>query len=247
VNPGAEIRAEALTKRYGRSGRPSAIGVADLTIDVPAGEVVAITGASGSGKSTLLHLVAGIERPDSGTVQVGNTVVTGLSVRRLPEFRRSVGLVFQHFHLLPALCALDNVVAPVLPYRRPYDKVARARELLGRVGLAEHERALPSELSGGEQQRVAIARALIGQPALLLADEPTGNLDSQSGSDVLDLLLQMRDEYGMTMLIATHSMQVAARCDRLIRLLDGTVVDDRKISAGVSADQTLRRIAGLSV
>jgi putative ABC transport system ATP-binding protein len=247
VSLGVEVRAEALTKRYGRSGRPSAIGVDDLTIDVPAGEVVAITGASGSGKSTLLHLVAGIECPDSGTVRVGDTVVTGLSGRRLPECRRSVGLVFQRFHLLPALCALDNVVAPVLPYRRPYDKMARARELLGRVGLAGRERALPSELSGGEQQRVAIARALIGHPALLLADEPTGNLDSQSGSDVLDLLLQMRDEYGMTMLIATHSMQVAARCDRLIRLLDGAVVDDRKISAKVSADQTLRRIAGLSV
>jgi putative ABC transport system ATP-binding protein len=247
VSLGVEVRAEALTKRYGRSDRPSAIGVDDLTIDVPAGEVVAITGASGSGKSTLLHLVAGIECPDSGTVRVGDTVVTGLSGRRLPEFRRSVGLVFQRFHLLPALCALDNIVAPVLPYRRPYDKMARARELLGKVGLAGRERALPSELSGGEQQRVAIARALIGHPALLLADEPTGNLDSQSGSDVLDLLLQMRDEYGMTMLIATHSMQVAARCDRLIRLLDGAVVDDRKISAEVSADQTLRRIAGLSV
>jgi putative ABC transport system ATP-binding protein len=247
VSLGVQVRTEALTKRYGRPGRPAATGVDNLAIDVPAGEIVAITGASGSGKTTLLHLVVSIEHPDSGTIQVGKTMVTELSARRLPEFRRSVGLVFQRFHLLPALCALDNVVAPVLPYRRPYDKVARARELLERVGLTGREHALPSELSGGEQQRVAIARALIGRPDLLLADEPTGNLDSQSGSDVLDLLLQMRDEYGMTMLIATHSMQVASRCDRLIRLLDGAIVDDRTISAEASADQTLRRIAGLAV
>ena len=137
------------------------------------------------------------------------------------------------------------MIAPVLPYRVGYRKADRARELLDAVGLAGREASLPSQLSGGQQQRVAIARALMGRPRLLLADEPTGNLDSATGTDILDLLLRLREEYGMTVLIATHEQQVAARCDRLLRLRDGRVVEDLDLTNGEPADTTLRRIAGL--
>jgi putative ABC transport system ATP-binding protein len=144
-----------------------------------------------------------------------------MSRRRLADYRRSVGFVFQRFNLLPALTVLDNVVAPVLPYRVPYDKHARARELLTQVGLANRASDAPHRLSGGQQQRVAIARALINQPRLLLADEPTGNLDSRTGTEILALLMGMRDLHGVTIIIATHDQGIADRADRRITLVDG--------------------------
>lgn len=147
--------------------------------------------------------------------------MTGLSGRGLAAYRRRVGFVFQRFHLLPTLTALDNVIAPLIPFRTDFDKVARAHELLATVGLADRAAALPSRLSGGQQQRVAIARALINQPALLLADEPTGNLDSQTGTAIVDLLLRLRDEQGTTVIMATHDTAIAARCDRTVQLRDG--------------------------
>ncbi|HEX8511172.1 MAG TPA: ATP-binding cassette domain-containing protein, partial [Propionibacteriaceae bacterium] len=135
------------------------------------------------------------------------------------------------YNLLPALTALDNVLAPVLPHRTPYDKHARAAELLAAVGLAGREKSLPSRLSGGQQQRVAIARALINTPRLLLADEPTGNLDSSTGTDILRLLLDLRDQHGMTIMLATHDPAIAGRADRLIRMRDGAILDDTTMSA----------------
>ena len=141
----------------------------------------------------------------------------------LPGYRRGVG--FQRYHLLPALSALNNVLAPLLPYRVDFDRVARARDLLAEVGLAGREDALPAQLSGGQQQRVAVARALIGGPGLLLADEPTGNLDSANGAQIRDLLLRLRDERAMTVLMATHDQQIAEHCDRVIRLTDGKIID----------------------
>jgi putative ABC transport system ATP-binding protein len=149
-----------------------------------------------------------------------------MSDKQRTLYRRGVGFVFQRFHLLPALTACDNVAAPVLPFRTGYDKRARARDLLGAVGLAGREDDLPSRLSGGQQQRVAIARALVGDPRLLLADEPTGNLDSATGAEVLDLLFILHRDRGLTLILATHDPAVAARCDRVVQLQDGAVSTD---------------------
>jgi putative ABC transport system ATP-binding protein len=211
----------------------------DVSVEIEADSAVALMGQSGAGKSTLLHLVGGMDVPDSGEVLIDGTP---LPRRRLDRHRRRVGFVFQRFHLLSALSTLDNVLAPVLPYRVEFDRGARARELLEAVGLDGRERALPGELSGGEQQRVAIARALIGHPPLLLADEPTGNLDSVTGREVMDLLASLRHRFGMTMIIATHNPELAASCDRLIRLRDGSVVSDETLAP---ADDVLDRIGRL--
>lgn len=205
---------------------------------------MAVTGPSGSGKSTLLHLIGAMDRPDTGEIEVDGVRVDQLSRRELDTYRRRTGLVFQHFHLLPVLTALDNVLAPVLPRSADFDKVARARELLAAVGLADRERSVPGELSGGEQQRIAIARALIGRPRLLLADEPTGNLDSTTGHEIIELLLSLRDSHGMTLLIATHNVEVAACCDRAIALHDGRVASDDPVT-GKDPSGLLDRIGQL--
>jgi putative ABC transport system ATP-binding protein len=234
------IRIENLSKRYGEI-----VAVDDISLDVEAGGTVALTGPSGSGKSTLLHLVGAIERADAGSVTVDDVEVTALKRGRLAAYRQRIGFVFQRYHLLPPLTALDNVVAPTLPYRVTYDRAARARDLLDAVGLAGREKALPSELSGGEQQRVAIARALMAEPKLLLADEPTGNLDSKTGQQILDLLLTLREQRGTTVLLATHEQHVAARCDRLVRLSDGRVTDDLDLRDGEDPATTLARASRL--
>jgi putative ABC transport system ATP-binding protein len=238
---GAPVAVRDLTKGF-RSGDKEIVAVDDVTLAVAAGGVVALTGPSGSGKSTLLHLIGAIDRPDSGTVEVGGQEISTLRRRELVAYRRTVGFVFQRYHLLPALTALDNVLAPVLPYKVDFDRVARARELLAAVGLADRADTLPARLSGGEQQRVAIARALVGRPTLLLADEPTGNLDPTTSAEILDLLLGLRDEYGMTIVVATHERQVAARCDRMVRLRAGRVVDELDLTGGHPPESTLERI-----
>ncbi|WP_372433330.1 ABC transporter ATP-binding protein [Micromonospora phaseoli] len=207
--------------------------------------MVALTGPSGSGKSTLLHLIGAIEQPDQGSVAVDEVEISALGRVALSRYRQRVGFVFQRYHLLPALTVLDNVIAPVLPRRGRTDHAARARELLEAVGLAGREQALPAQLSGGQQQRVAIARALMGQPRLLLADEPTGNLDSTTGTQLLDLLLQLREQHGMTILLATHEPIIAARCDRLIRLGDGRIVEDVDLTDGEDPADTYDRAARL--
>lgn len=232
-NPASvSIEINGLVRRFA-TGAGQVTAVDELDLVVAAGSAIAITGPSGSGKSTLLHIIGGIERADAGTVRVAELELTGLRRRRLSEYRRTVGFVFQRYHLLPALTALDNVIAPVLPYRVGYDRERRARDLLGAVGLGDRAGALPSQLSGGQQQRVAIARALMARPQLLLADEPTGNLDSRTGDEILALLLRLREELGMTMMIATHEQRVAARCDRMIRLVDGRITEDIDLADGV--------------
>jgi putative ABC transport system ATP-binding protein len=228
---GAAVHVEDLQKTYGLQTGQQITAAAHLTLEVQPGTVIAITGPSGSGKSTLLHLIGAIDRPDAGSITVDSTTVTALKSRQLAQYRRTVGFVFQRYNLLPALTALDNVLAPVLPHRTPYDKHARAAELLAAVGLAGREKSLPSRLSGGQQQRVAIARALINTPRLLLADEPTGNLDSSTGTDILRLLLDLRDQHGMTIMLATHDPAIAGRADRLIRMRDGAILDDTTMSA----------------
>jgi len=173
---------------------------------------------------------------------VDDCEVTKLARKEQVAYRRRIGFVFQRFHLLPALTALDNVAAPLLPYKTTFDKHERARELLAGVGLGGREDALPSELSGGQQQRVAIARALVNDPMLLLADEPTGNLDSATGVEIIDLLVEIREQRGMTVIVATHDAGVASSCERIIRLRDGQIVDDVEVSARPDPEELLDQI-----
>ncbi|GAA2744020.1 ABC transporter ATP-binding protein [Kitasatospora cinereorecta] len=220
-------------------GYPGLSALDAVDLEIADGTAVALTGASGAGKSTVLHLLGGMDRPTAGTVEIDGKALTS---RQMDEHRRRVGFVFQRFHLLPALTVLDNVLAPLLPRRVDFDRRERATELLTAVGLAERTSALPAELSGGQQQRVAIARALVGRPRLLLADEPTGNLDSVIGREIVDLLLSLRERYGTTLVVATHDPEVAAGCDRIVRLQDGRITSDTKLSP---SDDVLDRLGGL--
>ncbi len=197
-----------------------------ITVSVAEGEFTAVMGPSGSGKSTLLNLVAGLDRPTSGSVVVAGTDLGQLGESRLARFRRErVGFIFQFFHLLPNLTVLENVLIPAQLASRPHAG-RRARELLARLSIAEVADRYPAKLSGGQQQRAAIARALINQPALLLADEPTGALDTRSGEQVMELLEELNQE-GQTILLVTHDARLATRhTARVISLMDGRVVDD---------------------
>ena len=194
-----------------------------LDLEVPEGEFLAITGASGVGKSTLLHVLGTLDRPEEGTIRVGGEALLGLPEDRLRDFRnRTLGFVFQFHHLLPEFTALENVEMPLRIAREPAAaRVPRANEVLGRVGLAERLEHRPGMLSGGEQQRVAVARALVMRPDLLLADEPTGDLDEATADALHDLLREMHRERGLTSVIATHNPRLAAACDRILRLHDG--------------------------
>jgi ABC-type lipoprotein export system ATPase subunit len=196
-----------------------------VSFEVAAGEFVAITGASGSGKSTLLHLMAGLETPTSGTITIAGTSLATMSDAQLSALRlHTIGFVFQFFNLLPALTAQENTALPLLLAGQPPPQAAaRAAQLLDWVHLSQRLTSRPGELSGGEMQRVALARALTNNPAIVLADEPTGNLDSQSGSLVLDLLYRSCKEMGKTLLLATHDRTVVGRADRRIELQDGAV------------------------
>jgi putative ABC transport system ATP-binding protein len=224
IATGAAIQITEVTRRYGQDDAAiTAIDRASLTIQ--AGEAIALMGPSGSGKSTLLHLLGAMDRPTGGTIHVNEQPIENLDHHQAAAYRRQVGFVFQRFHLLAALSLLDNVLAPLLPLKLADDPEPRARELLTKVGLAGRENATPGQLSGGQQQRVAIARALINNPILLLADEPTGNVDSTTGKEILTLLLAMRAQHNTTLLIATHDPTIANRCDRIIHLADGRVQD----------------------
>jgi putative ABC transport system ATP-binding protein len=245
VPAGGSIELRHVSKHYGISKDEQVSAADDVSLNIEPGAFVSLTGASGSGKSTLLHLIGAIERPDSGTIVSAGVEVTALRGRPLAAYRRTVGFVFQRYNLLPALTALDNVIAPVLPYRTGWNKRDRGRELLAAVGLAGREQSLPARMSGGEQQRVAIARALINTPALLLADEPTGNLDSQNAAEILDLLTSLREEHRMTIVLASHDPQIAARSERLIRLRDGAVVDDIELSGSYSVEDMIRQVGQL--
>jgi putative ABC transport system ATP-binding protein len=242
---GGAIELRGVSKRYGTGQGGQVTAADDVSFTIEAGAFVALTGASGSGKSTMLHMIGALERPDSGAIISHGTDVTALRGAAQADYRRTVGFVFQRYNLLPALTALDNVIAPVLPYRTSWDKRDRGRQLLAAVGLAGRERSLPARMSGGEQQRIAIARALINSPALLLADEPTGNLDSANATDILDLLARLRTEQPITILLASHDPQIAARSERLIRLRDGAVIDDIQLTQGPSVQDVVRRVGQL--
>jgi putative ABC transport system ATP-binding protein len=200
--------------------------LADVTLAIPARQFVAIAGPSGSGKSTLLGLIAGLDRPSSGRIRVADAEVTALSEDALARFRLdTIGYIFQSFHLIPTLTALENVAVPLELAGEP-DALPRARALLGEVGLADRAEHYPVQLSGGEQQRVAVARAVARRPPVLLADEPTGNLDSATGKQIIDLILGLNRTLGSTLVLVTHDPALAAHADRLITLRDGRVVAD---------------------
>jgi lipoprotein-releasing system ATP-binding protein len=219
------IEVTALNKRY-RVGTTDIHVLRDLSLTVEAGEMVAVVGASGVGKSTLLHLLGGLDRPDSGRVIVDGRDLGALGDDDLVAFRNArVGFVFQFHHLLPEFSAVENAEMPMRIARRPPEEArASATDLLARVGLAERLGHRPSMLSGGEQQRVAVARALVMGPALVLADEPTGDLDEATGDTLHALVREMHRERGLTSVIATHNARLAGVCDRVLRLEGGTLV-----------------------
>jgi len=233
------IRLQGLSMHY-TLGASRIDVLRDVDLAVPAGQTVAVTGPSGSGKTSLLLLLAGLERPAAGQVWLDGLRLDTLGRDALADLRRDrIGIIFQSFHLLPSLTALDNAALPLqIAGRR--DALPQARALLERVGLGARLHHYPTQLSGGEQQRVAIARALVHRPAVLLADEPTGNLDDHTGEKVRELLFELQRDIGTTLVLVTHDPDFAARCDRVLRLQDGRLVERRsdvtQMPAGAAAD-----------
>ncbi|MGH9242753.1 MAG: ABC transporter ATP-binding protein [Acidimicrobiales bacterium] len=237
------LRARGLRKDYGR-GDVLVRAVDEVDLDVAPGETVAVMGPSGCGKSTLLHLLGGLDRPSGGEVWLGGLRIDRLGERDLARMRRrAVGFVFQAFHLMDELTAVENVeLSALLAGSSPRAARRRATELLDRVGLADRAQFLPAELSGGQRQRVAIARALSNEPLVVLADEPTGNLDSAATLEVLRLFESLH-EAGQTLVIVTHDERIAATADRLISMRDGAFVDETRLTGGTSGP--LGALAGL--
>ena len=219
------IQIRNLSMRLSSGGRELLV-LNDITFDVPAKQFLAIMGPSGSGKSTLLGLIAGLDSPTSGAVRIHNRDITHLPEDQAAAFRlQHIGYVFQSFHLIPTLTALENVAVSLELAGNP-EALTRAAELLRLVGLQERTGHYPVQLSGGEQQRVALARAFANRPSVLLADEPTGNLDSTTGRQIIELLIGLNRDYGSTMVLVTHDPELAARADRVVMLQDGRVVSD---------------------
>jgi putative ABC transport system ATP-binding protein len=219
------VEATGLARRYG-DGENAVHALRGVSIAVPPGQYTAVMGPSGSGKSTLMHLLAGLDRPTEGSVHIGGRDVTSMGDNQLTKLRRDhVGFVFQAFNLLPTLSAEENILLPARIAGRKLDK-AEVDALIERVGLADRRDHKPSELSGGQQQRVAVARALVSRPTILFADEPTGNLDSRSGAEILELLREAVDRDGQTILMVTHDPRAAAQADRVVFLADGAIVRD---------------------
>jgi len=221
------IRTRGLTKSYHRGEQDIAV-LLGIDLDVAAGEFVALMGPSGSGKSTLLNLIAGIDQPSAGTIEIGGVDIATLGEGELADWRAAhVGFIFQFYNLIPVLSAFENVELPLLltnlSARQRRERVAQVLALVGLSDRADH---LPSELSGGQQQRVAIARALVGDPTLIVADEPTGDLDRATGEEVLSLLEQLVAELGKTIVMVTHDPKAAARAQRLVHLEKGVLVDE---------------------
>jgi putative ABC transport system ATP-binding protein len=223
-------------RRFGE-GQAAVDALRGVGIEFPKGQLTGIVGPSGSGKSTLMHILAGLDRPTSGSVWIDGTEITGLDDKHLTELRRDkLGFVFQFFNLVPVLNAEENVTLPVKIAGGDADRAWLA-SLLETIGLTDRATHRPSELSGGQQQRVAIARALMTKPAVVFADEPTGNLDTKSGADVLGLLRKSVDEYQQTVVMVTHDPRVASYADRVVVLTDGQIVHDGKIA---SPDEVLQ-------
>jgi len=226
------IQIKNLTKVYGK-GDAAVTALDHVNLSVNAGEFVAIMGPSGCGKSTLLHLLGGLDRPTQGEVLIDGHTLSDLSDAALTELRRrKIGFVFQFFNLLPVLNTTENAALPLmLDGRRTNEAKAKAVEWLTKVGLGNRLGARPDQLSGGQQQRVAIARALIAEPSLVLADEPTGNLDTKASDEIASLLRQVSDQWGRSVVMVTHDPRIAAYADRIVFLKDGTIVDETRLEA----------------
>src|SRR5579884_1707463 len=237
----AAVSAHDLARRYG-VGATAVDALRGVSLEVLMGQLVAIMGPSGSGKSTLMHLLAGLDRPTRGTVAIAGTDISSLDDARLTRLRRHhIGFVFQFFNLLPMLSAEENVVLPLTIASERPDR-AWLDELLARTAIADRRSHRPSEPSGGQQQRVAIARALVTQPTIVLADEPTGNLDSKTGGEILELLRACADDYGQTIVMVTHEGRAASIADRILFLADGLIV--RELT-GASSGQVLEVMSTL--
>lgn len=222
------LRAEHLTKTYGRNGN-EVRALDDVSFTVKKGQFVAIIGPSGSGKSTLLHILGGVDRPTSGSVFIGEQDVFACHENQLAIFRRrQVGMIYQFFNLIPVLNVRENITLPVLLDRRRGNE-ERLEELLSTLGLKEREKHLPNQLSGGQQQRVAIGRALMTSPSIVLADEPTGNLDSKNSQEIMELLKISNKQYGQTLIVITHDESIALQADRIMAIEDGRIIRDEVI------------------
>jgi putative ABC transport system ATP-binding protein len=237
------IQTEDLTKIYG-SDETSVTALDHVNLNVNAGEFVAVMGPSGCGKSTLLHLLGGLDRPSEGGVSIDGTAIADMKDDDLTRLRRrKIGFIFQFFNLIPVLNAVENAALPVtLDGIRPVEAKKRATEWLQRFGLGDRLTSRPDQLSGGQQQRVAVARALVSEPTLILADEPTGNLDTRSGDEIASLLRQVTKEYKRTVIMVTHDPRIAAYADRIIFLKDGRIVDETNLARKGGAQKIADKI-----
>ncbi len=243
----ALISATNLNKVYG-SGDTTVIALNNVSLQVEPGEFVAVMGPSGCGKSTLLHLLGGLDQPTSGSVTIDGHKLSDLPDTKLTELRRhKIGFIFQFFNLIPVLNAVENAALPVtLDGVRPADAKARASEWLTRFGLSDRLDHRPDQLSGGQQQRVAVARALVANPALILADEPTGNLDTRASEEIAELLRQVANDWKRAVVVVTHDPRIAAHADRIIFLKDGAIVDETVLEPrGSQNSQNAEKLAGI--
>jgi putative ABC transport system ATP-binding protein len=236
------IEARDVSRRYGE-GDAAVDALRGVSLDIPAGQFAAVMGPSGSGKSTLMHILAGLDRPTGGTVSIDGTEITDLSDKKLTLLRRHhIGFVFQFFNLLPTLTAEENILLPLqIAGTKPDDAWVEA--VIERVGLADRRRHRPAELSGGQQQRVAIARALVSRPTVIFADEPTGNLDSTTGNEILTVLREAVDTYQQTTVMVTHDANAAATADRTLFLADGLIVRDAPCDAAADIMAIMAELA----
>ncbi|HUH15336.1 MAG TPA: ABC transporter ATP-binding protein [Gaiellaceae bacterium] len=240
--PGAAVVAHDVSRRYG-AGDTAVDALRGVSLDVAAGKLTAVMGPSGSGKSTLMHILAGLDKPTSGTVEISGIEITNLKDTDLTKLRRQhIGFVFQFFNLLPMLTAEENITLPLSIAGEKVDPAFFA-DLIGKVGLADRLHHRPSELSGGQQQRVAVARALVSRPTVLFADEPTGNLDSHTGNEILELVRDSVDSYGQTTVMVTHEARAAAIADRILFLADGEIVRDLPGASQADVLATMNELA----
>jgi putative ABC transport system ATP-binding protein len=240
---GAVVTAHEITRRYGE-GETAVDALRGVTLDVEQGKLTAVMGPSGSGKSTLMHILAALDRPTAGYVTIAGTRLGQLSDKDITKIRRKhIGFIFQFFNLLPMLTASENIQLPLTLAGEKPDK-SFFQDLVGRVGLSDRLTHRPSELSGGQQQRVAIARALVSRPTVVFADEPTGNLDSKTGGQILDLLHESVESYGQTMVMVTHEARAAAAADRILFLADGSIVRDL---GGADEEQILETVRDVTL